>query len=106
MRKYLVLMSVALISCGVMTAKEARVGKVSNDTIIVVSVNPPMHCVNCEKKIKSNIRFVKGVKKIETDLDKQTVTITADKTKVKTAELDKAFSKIGYRMNDASADDK
>ncbi|MDY3820341.1 MAG: heavy metal-associated domain-containing protein, partial [Bacteroidaceae bacterium] len=25
-----------------------------------------MHCANCEKKIKGNIRFVKGVKKIET----------------------------------------
>ncbi len=101
----MILISAVFVSCCVMTAKEPRVGKVSNDTIIVVSVNPPMHCANCEKKIKSNIRFVKGVKKIETDLDKQTVTITADKTKVKTTELDKAFSKIGYRPKAVLADD-
>ena len=31
---------------------------------LVVTTQPQMHCENCEKKIKSNIRFVKGTKKI------------------------------------------
>lgn len=35
----------------------------STDTL-VVTTQPQMHCQNCEKKIKSNIRFVKGTKKI------------------------------------------
>ena len=33
--------------------------KTSADTL-VVTTQPQMHCQNCEKKIKSNIRFVKG----------------------------------------------
>ena len=31
----------------------------ATDTL-VVTTQPQMHCQNCEKKIKSNIRFVKG----------------------------------------------
>lgn len=31
----------------------------SADTL-TVTTQPQMHCANCEKKIKSNIRFVKG----------------------------------------------
>ena len=37
----------------------------ATDTL-VVTTQPQMHCQNCEKKIKSNIRFVKGTKKIAT----------------------------------------
>ena len=41
---------------------------------LVVTTQPQMHCQNCEKKIKSNIRFVKGTKKIATSVDDQKVT--------------------------------
>ena len=37
-----------------------------------------MECVNCENKVKKNIPFEKGVKKMETDLKTRTVTITYD----------------------------
>lgn len=96
--KYIVLSLMLMLSCGALSARPAGKPKVSGDTVIVVTVTPPMHCANCEKKIKNNIRFVKGVRKIETDVEKQTVTITADKSRIRTAELEKAFSKIGYRM--------
>jgi len=33
-----------------------------------VTTTPQMHCSSCENKIKNNIRFVKGVKKIETSV--------------------------------------
>ena len=46
----------------------------ATDTL-VVTTQPQMHCQNCEKKIKSNIRFVKGTKKIATSVDDQKVTI-------------------------------
>ena len=45
---------------------------------VVLTTNPEMHCNNCEKKIKSNLRFEKGVKVIETDLRTKTVTIKYD----------------------------
>ena len=29
---------------------------------VVLTTTPQMHCANCEKKIKENIRFEKGIK--------------------------------------------
>lgn len=42
----------------------------------VFTTSPQMHCENCENKIKGNLRFEKGVKKIVTDIDSQTVTLS------------------------------
>ena len=49
---------------------------------LVVTTTPPMSCQNCENKIKGNLRFEKGIKKIETNIPDQRVTIEydADKT--------------------------
>lgn len=94
MKKIVMTIAIAVVSVMAISAKPT--GKTASDTTIVVTVTPPMHCSNCENKIKSNIRFQKGVKSIETDLEKQTVTIVADKKKIDTAKLAKAFSKIGY----------
>ena len=41
---------------------------------LVVTTTPKMHCEGCENKTKSNIRFVKGTKQIETSVPNQTVT--------------------------------
>lgn len=57
-----------------------------------------MHCINCEKKIKSNIRFVKGTKNIDTSVDDQKVTIVYDSKKAKYADYVAAFKKIGYEI--------
>ena len=57
-----------------------------------------MHCQNCENKIKSNIRFVKGTKKIETSVDDQRVTIIYDGKKAKYEDYVAAFRKIGYEI--------
>lgn len=69
----------------------------SADTL-VVTTQPQMHCENCEKKIKSNIRFVKGTKKIETSVDDQKVTIIYDARKAKYDDFVEAFKKIGYEI--------
>ena len=37
----------------------------------VFTTSPQMHCENCEKKFNSNIRFVKGTKKIDTSVKEQ-----------------------------------
>ena len=34
--------------------------------VLVMTPTPQMHCENCENKIKKNLRFEKGVVKIET----------------------------------------
>lgn len=65
---------------------------------LVVTTHPQMHCENCEKKIKSNIRFVKGTKKIATSVKDQKVTIVYDARKAKYADFVEAFKKIGYEI--------
>lgn len=61
-----------------------------------VTTTPQMHCTNCETKIKENIRFEKGVKRIETDIESQTVTITYDADKNTEENIIKSFGKFGY----------
>lgn len=65
---------------------------------LTVTTQPQMYCENCEKKIKSNIRFVKGTKKIETSVDDQKVTIVYDARKAKYDDFVEAFKKIGYEI--------
>ena len=49
---------------------------------VVFTTTPQMHCEACENKIKSNLRFEKGIKAIETSVPDQTVKVKydADKT--------------------------
>ena len=64
---------------------------------LVVTTTPIMYCENCENKVKNGMRFVKGVKKIETSVSDQTVTITYDADKNNEENIIKSFSKIGYK---------
>lgn len=63
---------------------------------VVLNTLPEMHCSNCENKIKSNIRFEKGVKEITTDLTTKTVTIKYDADKTTVDNIIKGFAKIDY----------
>lgn len=87
MKQILVILTALLLAFG---GKELRV--------LTVTTTPEMHCQNCEKKIKENIRFEAGVKRIETSIEKQLVTITYDPAKTDPQQLAKAFAKIGYSI--------
>lgn len=63
---------------------------------IIVTTNPQMHCEACENKIKSNMRFEKGIKAIETNISRQEVTLTYDADKTTPEKLMKGFEKFGY----------
>ena len=58
---------------------------------VVLTTNPEMHCNNCEKKIKENIRFEKGIKSIKTNLKDKTVTIEYDADKTTVDNIIKGF---------------
>lgn len=73
---------------------------------LVVTTEPQMHCAACEKRIKDNIRFEKGVKKIATSIENQTVTIQYDADKNSLENLLKAFEKFGYTARKVEADAK
>lgn len=62
----------------------------------VFTTQPQMHCESCENKIKNNLRFEKGIKKIETNVEQQAVTITYDADKTTPEAIIAGFKKIGY----------
>ena len=84
------------------TALTLMMGSVFAEDIktIVYTPTPKMTCANCEKKIKTNVRFVKGTKKIETSLKDQTITITYDADKAKPADYVEALAKIGRQVEE------
>ena len=92
MRKYFLMMAMTIAT---MTAAAQKAP--TADTL-QVTTTPQMHCANCEKKIKSNIRVVKGVKKIETSVPQQTITIIYDPRKSTYQDIAKAFERIGYSI--------
>ena len=84
-RRWMVTFVVALLSVTAVLAKDIRV--------VVFKVSQ-MHCENCEKKVKNNMRFEKGVKELSTELKDKTVSITydAEKTDVKSCRQDSRSS--------------
>lgn len=90
MKKIIAIVFAAMLSAGAKAQTQA-------DTL-VVTTTPQMHCQGCENKIKNNIRFVKGTKKINTSVPKQTVTIVYDGRKTTYADFEAAFRKIGYEI--------
>ena len=74
--------------------------KVKDIKTVVVTTQPQMHCENCEKKIKGNLRFEKGVKEIQCDIEGQRVTITYDADKTNVEALIKSFGKFGYQATE------
>lgn len=64
--------------------------------VLVMTPTPNMHCENCENKIKKNLRFEKGVVKIETSVKEQTVTVTYNASKTNVEKIQVAMKEIGY----------
>ena len=70
-----------------------------------LTTNPEMHCTGCEKKIKDNIRFEKGIKSIKTNLDDKTITIEYDADKTTVEDIIKGFEKIKYEAREVQTTD-
>jgi len=86
--KHIVLFLVAMFMAITTFAKDIKT--------LVVTTTPKMHCESCENKIKNNLRFEKGVKSIETNIENQTVTIVYDAEKTNEDTLIGAFAKFNY----------
>ena len=67
---------------------------------VVLKTQPEMHCTGCEKKIKDNIRFEKGIKSITTNLDNKTITIEYDDDKTNIENIIEGFKKINYEASE------
>lgn len=86
-KKLVTLLAVLFLCVGTALAKDFRT---------VVFKVEQMMCQNCEKKVKDNIRFEKGLKKFTTDLKNKTVTITYDAEKTNVEQLKSGFKKFKY----------
>lgn len=80
---------VALLSVAAVLAKDIRV--------VVFKVSQ-MHCEKCEKKVKDNMRFEKGLKDIATEVKTKLVTITYDAEKTNVKNLQAGFNKFNYEV--------
>lgn len=78
---------VALLSVTAVMAKDFRT---------VVFKVEQMECPNCERKVKNNIKYEKGLKEFSTDVKSQTVTITYDAKKTDVKKLQAGFKKFKY----------
>ncbi|MCM1076584.1 MAG: cation transporter [Bacteroides sp.] len=79
--------------------------KEPSQSTAVFNVESKMSCQNCENKIKSNLRFEKGIKSIDTSLAEQTVKVVYNPKKTNVEEIKKGFAKIGYRATEAKTSD-
>ena len=86
-----------------MSASSASAQNPPQDTV-VLKVNPKMTYRNCENKIKTNVRFEKGVKGINADVNTNTVTIKYDTNVTDVDRLIAALKKIGYEAKPHNAD--
>lgn len=97
-------MKKTMLLCAMMLT--AAVSLAKDIKTIRVTTTPQMHCANCENKIKGNLRFEKGVKKIDTSIPSQTVTIEYDAEKTTPEKLLKAFAKFGYEARELKTDEQ
>ena len=96
--KKILLLFIAALTMTIASAKDIKT--------VVLTTDPQMHCEGCEKRIKENIRFEKGIKKIVTDVEHQTVTITYDADKTTVENIIKGFEKINYNARELKDDEK
>ena len=82
----------------------AAVSTAKDIKTVVLTTNPEMHCTGCEKKIKDNIRFEKGIKRITTNLDDKTVVIEYDADKTNVQNIIEGFKKIKYEAREVKTD--
>lgn len=70
---------------------------------VVFSVNPKMHCENCENNIKESIRYTAGIKDIKTSVADNTVAVTFDSEKTTVCKIVKAFADAKYTVTPCKA---
>lgn len=97
MRKVIMTLAIALMGVAAQ-AKDIKT--------VIFTTQPQMHCASCEKKIKGNLRYEKGVKRIDTSVEQQKVTVKYDADKTSAEKLQKAFKKFGYEARQVKANEK
>lgn len=91
----------ALITLAATTAVCASAAN-PNDTVVGFRLDPPMHCHNCENRVKENLRFERGVRDIKASAADSLVTVRFDRRKTDVSKLTDALGKLGYDATPAT----
>lgn len=87
--KRFIYLSVLFAFLGVMSV-------VAKDLRTVTFKVEQMECSGCEKKVVNQVKFEKGLKRLDTDVKSRTVTITYDADKTSVEKLKASFAEINY----------
>ncbi|MBN1339035.1 MAG: heavy-metal-associated domain-containing protein [Bacteroidales bacterium] len=77
-----------------------------NEKFAEVKIKTSSKCNMCKERIETGLALAKGVKEVELDLEKNTVTVKYRKDKTDEDRIRKALTKIGYDADDMPADQK
>ncbi len=56
-----------------------------------------MHCMHCAKKVEDSLKKIKGVKKVDVELETGKVVITS-KAEIDDASINLAIENLGYKV--------
>ncbi|MBR1838682.1 MAG: heavy-metal-associated domain-containing protein [Bacteroidaceae bacterium] len=63
---------------------------------VVLTTTPQMHCASCETRIKNALKFERGMVRIQTNVEKQTVTVRYDAERVALPRILQLLKEAGY----------
>lgn len=87
---------IALSAVSAFMAGDAAARSPRETAVAVFTVEPAMSTSTCENKIKTGLRFEKGVTAVATSLQTGMVTVTYDPARTDVAGLTTALAGIGY----------
>lgn len=67
---------------------------------VVLTTTPQMHCSGCENRIKENLKYVKGIKGIETSVKDQSVKVEYDADKTSVEKIKASLKKINFEAKE------
>ncbi|GHU66736.1 hypothetical protein FACS189413_00250 [Bacteroidia bacterium] len=84
---------ISLVSMSAMAQDKKADKKKKKETVTFVT---NLFCINCQTKIERHLSWEKGVKDVQTNLDKKTVTIEYDPAKTNEETLRKVIIDLEY----------
>lgn len=99
------LLAVSIITLVIMTISinKAESKEIQKSKTITLEMNS-MQCDMCVENVTKAINSVKGVEKVEVDLDKKTATVTYNTDQTNKKAIVKAITSAGYDANKSPAD--
>ncbi|GHT05124.1 hypothetical protein AGMMS49525_12160 [Bacteroidia bacterium] len=100
------LVIIGVLLFGIAGVVLAQKNNTKSENVTTVFDVQTMHGDHCKQRIEGNIAFEKGVKDLQVDLKKNTVTVTYELQKISEKQLIDAFKKLGYTATPVTPKEK